>query len=144
MRVRQYASGCGLLLLGWHCSAQMPAFEVASIKPNISGKDGGTLGPRGEGFFAVNMTLLNLLLYAYSPPNGMLLRPQIIGGPSWIDTDHFDVEAKSSASAGSVPPEQTKIMLQSLLEDRFQLKIRGDHRDLPVYNLVLYKAGPKL
>jgi uncharacterized protein (TIGR03435 family) len=135
--------GPGLLLLAWQCSAQKPAFDVASIKPNVSGREGGTFGPRGEGFFAVNVTLVNLLLYAYAPPNGLLLRPQIIGGPDWINTDHFDAEARSG-SAGAVPREQMKAMLQSLLEDRFQLKVRRETRDLPIYNLVLSKGGPKL
>jgi uncharacterized protein (TIGR03435 family) len=139
-----YTLGSGLLLLSSQCSGQKPAFEVASIKPNISGRDGGTLGPRGEGFFAVNATLVNLLLYAYAPPTGLFLRPQIIGGPEWINTDHFDLEAKPAASAGAVPREQTKAMLQSLLEDRFQLKVRRETRDLPIYNLVPSKGGPKL
>jgi uncharacterized protein (TIGR03435 family) len=136
--------GVGLLLLFRSAAAQKPSFEVASIKPNLSGRDGGTLGPRGQGFFATNMTLESLLLYAYAPPNNLLLRPQIIGGPDWINTDHFDIEAKPPENAGTFSREQTKAMLQSLMEDRFQLKAHRETRDLPVYNLVLFKSGPKL
>jgi len=130
----------GLLLLAGTASAQKATFEIASVKPNVSGKEGGTFGPRGDGFFATNVTLENLLLYAYAPAGGLLLRPQILGGPEWIKSDHFDIEAKATAA----PREQTKIMLQSLLEDRCGLKVHKETRDLPVYNLVLIKNGPKL
>jgi uncharacterized protein (TIGR03435 family) len=54
------------------------------------------------------------------------------------------VEAKSAGSERAVPGEQTKGMLQSLLEDRFQLKVHHETRDLPVYNLILIRNGPKL
>lgn len=101
--VRQSILGAGLFLLVWPALAQKPSFEVASVKPNVSGRDGGTLGPRGDGFFAINLTLENLLLYAYAPPDETLLKPQIIGGPEWINVDHFDIEAKPAANAGTVP-----------------------------------------
>jgi uncharacterized protein (TIGR03435 family) len=141
---RQCLLSVSLLLLVWRASAQKPSFEVVSIKPNMSGKDGGSMGPRGDEFFGTNITLRNLLVYAYSPPNGQLLRPQIIGGPDWTNTDHFDLQAKSGGNARVLPGEQTKTMLQSLLEDRFQLKAHRETRDLPVYNLVVVKSGPKL
>lgn len=135
-------SAC-LALLAWRAPAQKPSFEVATVKPNMSGTEGGSAGPRGSGFFAKNMTLRNLLMYAYSPPNGQLLPAQIIGGPNWLQTDRFDIDAKPEG-AGVPPIEQMKIMVQSLLEDRFHLKAHRDTRDLPVYDLVLTARGPKL
>jgi hypothetical protein len=52
-----------------------PSFEVASIKPNISGESGGGAGPRGDGFFVTNLTLRSLLHYADGPPNvGLVCR----------------------------------------------------------------------
>jgi uncharacterized protein (TIGR03435 family) len=143
--IRQWIVSVGLSLLLWQTSfAQKPSFEVASIKQNTSGRDGGSMGPRGDVFFATNMTVANFLSYAYGPVNGQLLKAQIIGGPDWINTVHFDIQAKLGGDVRSVPIEQIKVMLQSLLEDRFQLKSRRDTRDLPVYNLVLIKGGPKL
>jgi uncharacterized protein (TIGR03435 family) len=142
--MRQCVLGVGFLLLASQGSAQKPSFEVASVKPNTSGRDGGTMGPRGDRFFATNVTLKNLLVYAYSPPNGQFLKQQIIGAPDWANADHFDVQAEPEGNAAVLPNEQTKTMLQSLLEDRFQLKAHPETRDLPVYNLVLIKGGPKL
>src|ERR1700722_2298805 len=114
----------GLVLLVWRGSAQKPAFEVASVKIDTSGAGGGTMGPRPGGFFATNMTLRAFLMYAYAPPNGQLLAAQIIGGPDWILTEHFDIEARSEGNERVLAIEQIKLMLQSLLEDRFQLKAR--------------------
>src|SRR5579863_6783379 len=111
-----------LFLIVWAAAwAQKPSFEVASIKLNALGKDGGTIGPRGAALFATNVTLESLLVYAYSSPGGLFLRPQIIGGPAWMDTDHFDIEAKAGGD-DRVPNAQMRVMMQSLLEDRFQLK----------------------
>jgi uncharacterized protein (TIGR03435 family) len=64
-------------------------------------------------------------------------------GPGWINTDRFDIEAKTP---GDVPPStaQVRLMMQSLLADRFQLRLHREMRDLPVYALVVGKNGAKL
>lgn len=129
--------------------AQRPVFDVASIKSNTSGQDGGSVGPRGDRLVAANLPLRALLSYAYAPANGALLRTQIVGAPDWADTDRFDIQAKMEGAeleghARTLPVDQSKLMLQSLLEDRFQLKAHRETRDLPVYNLVLIKRGPRL
>ena len=131
-----------LLLLALCVWAQKPSFEVASIKPSLSGTEGGSLGPRGNELWATNMPLENLLMYAYSPPGAPLLREQVIGAPEWARTDRFDIQAKTSGSERT-PAAQMRIMMQSLLEDRFQLKAHRETRELPVYNLVRFKSGPK-
>lgn len=123
--------------------AQKPSFEAASIKPNASGKDGGSIGPRGAALLATNVTLESLLVYAYSPPGGLFLRQQIISGPAWMGTDRFDIEAKTGENE-HVPNTQMRVMMQSLLEDRFQLKAHRETRELPVYDLVPIKGGPQL
>jgi uncharacterized protein (TIGR03435 family) len=138
VRLGQFLLLCQVLI------AQKPSFEVASIKQNVSGSEGGSMGPQGDRLVATNMTLTNFLSYAYGPARGQLLKAQIIGVPDWANTTHFDIQAKLPGDARSLPIEQTKVMLQSLLEDRFQLKIHRETRDLPVYNLVLVKGGPKL
>ncbi len=139
--IRQCVLGVALAVLLF---AQKPAFEVASVKIDTSGKGGGTMGPRPGGFFATNLPLRVFLMYAYAPPNGQLLPAQIIGGPDWIQTDNFDIDARLEGNELVLPIEQIKLRLQSLLEDRFQLKAHRDTRDLPVYNLVLTRKGPKL
>lgn len=124
-----------------------PRFEVASVKRNNShsGQSGMGMGP---GFLtATNVTLNMLMKTAYRVQDY-----QIIGGPSWISYEAFDVEAK--AAAGAIPPKTTQTdatkedpterMLQSLLEDRFQLKLRSETKELPVYALNVVRSGPLL
>jgi uncharacterized protein (TIGR03435 family) len=82
--------------------------------------------------------------FAYSKEGLLLPSDQIIGGPDWLDTDHFDIEAKPQGDPSLISGEQTRLMVQSLLEDRFQLKVHHELRQLPVYNLVVAKNGPKL
>ncbi len=128
-------------LLALTIHGQPPAFEVASIRLNTSGGGGGSMGPRGSGFFASNMPLRNLILYANTPPDVTLRNSQLIGGPDWTITDHFDIEAKAPEAT---PAGQFKAMLRTLLEERFQLKLHQETRELPVYNLVPAKRGPRL
>ncbi len=119
-----------------------PTFEVASIKVNKSGSAGGSLGPRGNRLVANNITLAALVQYAYAPPGGRVLNPQLIGGPDWLRTERFDIDARAEGNE-RIPAAQFRVMLQALLEDRFQLKLHRDTRELPVYNLVVVKDGPK-
>jgi uncharacterized protein (TIGR03435 family) len=66
---------------------------------------------------------------------------QLSGGPKWIDADPFDIEGKA---AESTVFEQRKLMLQTLLADRFQLQLRRETRETPGYAIVIAKGGPKL
>jgi uncharacterized protein (TIGR03435 family) len=118
-----------------------PAFEVASVKPSKSGGPPRRTGTEGNRFIAENVPLILLIQLAYRSPGGGLLREHIIGGPSWIDTDRFDVEAKAGRA---IPTEQAWLMVQSLLEDRFRLKVHHETRELPVYNLVVAKGCVKM
>ena len=59
---------------------------------------------------------------------------QIIGGPSWITTDRFSINAKAETN---VPRDQVLLMLRSLIVERFNLKYRGEKRELPAYVLTL-------
>jgi uncharacterized protein (TIGR03435 family) len=77
---------------------------------------------------------------------------QIIGGPSWTTSDRWNIEAR--AEEGSVPPrtgvrdptapDPIALQVQSLLEDRFQLKLHRETRELPAYELVIAKGGSKV
>jgi uncharacterized protein (TIGR03435 family) len=128
-----------ILLLPLCCLfAQKAAFDVISIKVNKSGSSGGSLGPRGGSLFVTNLNLRALLTYAYKPASGNLRDTQLIGLPAWAATDRYDIEAKPESGV------QNRPMMQSLLEERFQLKAHLETRDLPVYDLVLTREGPKL
>jgi uncharacterized protein (TIGR03435 family) len=123
-----------------------PSFEVVSIKPSPPnlGMRGGQ--PRGDRLSLVGMSLRFLLQQAFSQPTGGTPIGQltIIGGPSWMDSDLYDIEAKADCSGGALSREQMRLMMQSMLEDRFQLKAHLETREQSVYNLVVAKDGPKL
>jgi uncharacterized protein (TIGR03435 family) len=68
-------------------------------------------------------------------------RDQVVGGPDWMNTARYDIEAKADGNPGF---PQMFLMLQSLLEDRFKLKVHRETRQLPVYELTLARGGSKL
>jgi uncharacterized protein (TIGR03435 family) len=124
--------------------AQKRSFEVTSVKQSRQDARGGGFNMRGDRFVATNTTVKALLQFAYFRPNNPLLNYQIVGSPNWIGTDRFDIEAKAEINDQQIPTEQVRSMLQSLLEDRFQLKARYETRDLPVYILTVGRDGPRL
>ena len=106
----------------------LPSFEVASVKRNTSGAAEGSLGPRPSGYAATNVPLRVLIVRAYQ------LRPfQVVGGPSWIDAERFDLDARTSTGRSN---DEVLAMLQALLADRFKLVVRRETREQPVYELV--------
>jgi uncharacterized protein (TIGR03435 family) len=113
-----------------------PHFAVASVKPNKTGccMVGGVGNGGGGGR---DVTLKFLIAFAYR-----LQQFQISGGPRWIGSDHFDVEGKAEDPKTDV--DQLRLMLQSLLEDRFKLKLHRETKESPVYALVVGKGGPKI
>jgi uncharacterized protein (TIGR03435 family) len=119
-------------------NADRPAFDVSSIKPSKSdGRYSVRNAPEPGRFRAINITLRLLLANAYQLTPGESVT-RIFGAPNWIDSEHFDVEAKAE---GNPSPDQMQLMLQSLLSDRFKLALHHETRQLPVYALVLAKPG---
>jgi len=114
-------------------------FDVASVKRDTSAAAASTIGfePGGR-FVAINMPVASLIQTAYG--TSALPRPQIIGGPGWIDADRFDVTAVTDRNPSQ---EQRQMMLRALLADRFNLSIHRETRELPVYNLVKSSADGK-
>lgn len=123
-----------------------PKFEVTSIKPAPAGAQTMRLSSSGGRFFSENLPLRTLLENAYRPSDGSpLLNNMIIGAPSWIDTDRYDVEAAAAdAKPGPIPQLELQPMLRALLEDRLKLRAHQETRELPVYDLVLAKGTPHL
>lgn len=111
-------------------------FAVTSVKSTTAAccSQGGVGNGKGGGRV---VTLKMLMATAYR-----VQQFQISGGPGWIDSDRFDVEGKADDLNASF--EQLRLMLQSLLEDRFQLKLHRETREASVYTLVVAKDGPRI
>jgi uncharacterized protein (TIGR03435 family) len=127
-----------LLLCASAAFCQRLDFEVASVKPSAPGGRGGIVRPLpgNQTYIVQNMPLRLIMTVAYSVTDR-----QIAGGPDWIATDPFDITAKAGRSCTT---DELHVMLQRLLEERFQLKVRHETRELPVWALVVDKGGPKL
>jgi uncharacterized protein (TIGR03435 family) len=119
--------------------AQAPlTFEVASFKPAAPGARGGIIRqmPGNQRYLATNIPLRAIMTVAYSVTDR-----QISGGPSWVGTDPYDIDARAAQPR---TPEELHDMLARLIEERFQLRIRHEKKELPIYELVVDKNGPKL
>jgi bla regulator protein blaR1 len=141
----QNAAGTGLV------------FEAASIKPNttgepmagftVKGRPMQAIAFRPDRFMATNFTLHGLIRVAYGVQDS-----QIIGGPDWLESEKYDVEAKLGASVteelGKLSADQGNLerlsMIQGLLADRFKLALHRETREVPVYELVAAGEGPQL
>jgi uncharacterized protein (TIGR03435 family) len=129
-------------------NAPPAAFEITTVKLNKSGSGRSGAYFNDDRFIATNVHLKNLIGYsAYGIP-----LPRILGGPKWLDTDRFDIEAKMETVAANrlkaLSRDQRRgemqAMYQQLLADRFKLAVHWETRDLPVYALVAAKKGPDL
>ncbi|HEX3875714.1 MAG TPA: TIGR03435 family protein [Bryobacteraceae bacterium] len=119
-------------------SAQPPArpeFEVASVKPNASGGQGFSIQALPAGLQARNISLKRLIAMGYSVTDF-----QIFGELPWLESARFDVEAKTAVKT-ALP--ELRLMMQSLLDERFQLKFHRETRDLPILTLSFVKNGVK-
>ncbi|HEV3199409.1 MAG TPA: TIGR03435 family protein [Bryobacteraceae bacterium] len=134
-----------LILLTWGAASGQPAavaphFEVASVKRAEGGGPPGDI-PRNmdnsPGHFAMhNVPMRYALEWAYD------LKDYEISGPDWIKfEDRYDIVAKA---AGPASEEQTRQMLQTLLTERFQMKLHREKKDLSVYVLVPGKGAAKV
>ncbi len=127
------------------------SFEVASIKPGDPADFRRNIAIHSGGRLTANAASLRFLVrWAYR-----LQDFQVVGGPGWIDSDVFVIEAKSADAPAGKPQdlpeaqyrsldEQMHSSLQSLLADRFKLQAHHETRQHSVYDLVIAKHGPKL
>jgi uncharacterized protein (TIGR03435 family) len=119
-------------------SAQ-PRFEVAAIKPTppdeIRGPSGGT---EGKGRYSMhNRTLKDYIWRAW-----LVIPDRVDGGPAWVDSDRWDIEAKAEQPIDD--DEVLMAMLRTLLQDRFKLKVHWETRPGESLILSVAKGGPKL
>jgi uncharacterized protein (TIGR03435 family) len=101
----------------------LPTFEVASVKSSKSAPMNMMTRILPGRLEATNMPLRMLITQAYR-----VLAYQLQGGPSWLDSDRFDIAAK--APDGSTP-DQTILMLRALLVERFRLKVHTETKEAP-------------
>jgi len=116
-------------------AAQPLTFEVASVKPNLTDSGHSSSHTRPTSLIMDNSSLAGCIRAAYG------LRPDQLIGPGWIETERFDIFAKSSHE---VKDDELMQMLQALLVERFKLTFHNDEKELPVYALVVDKKGLKI
>jgi uncharacterized protein (TIGR03435 family) len=115
----------------------MPKYDVASIKPNQDDdlrfsfrfQPGGRLAATG-------ITLRRLMMTAYQVQGF-----RIVGGPDWVSSKQWDIQATPERA---VSPAQVWPMLRALLENRFQLRVHAERRELPIYELHVDASGSKV
>jgi uncharacterized protein (TIGR03435 family) len=121
---------------------------VTTVKRNKSGGSGSHSNFVNGRFTGSNILLKNLMQYqAYGIPE-----PRILGGPKWLSSERFDIEAKTDSSVADQLRTlgrdrrrlQTQAMFQQLLADRFKLIVHWETRNLPVYALVVTGNAPGL
>jgi uncharacterized protein (TIGR03435 family) len=115
--------------------AVRPAFDVASVKPAPPDEALGYRFEPGGRMVVSHFRLADLMLIGWH-----ILPFQVVGGPAWAYSETYDIEAKA---AGNPDSDQSRIMLQSLLADRFHLALYRDTRELPMYALVTAKKGAR-
>lgn len=117
---------------------QAPAFDVASIKPNVSTVNAAIQLTSNVRFTATNASLRALILRAYG-----LHDSQLIGAPEWIAAERFDVDARVElVPAGG--PNALLPLVRSLLTERFRLKTHDELRELPAYVLTFARGDRRL
>ncbi len=112
--------------------ARCQTFEVASVKPNLSGGGHSDTDTDGNLLRMKNVTLKACITWAFRVTDAQ------VSGPPWLETERFDIVAK--AESGSPQPK----MMEALLAERFKLAVHREMKELTVYALVVGKNGPKL
>jgi uncharacterized protein (TIGR03435 family) len=130
-----------MVLAGW---GQGPVFEVASVKPSQNMREGSSIRNEPGRFETENATLAKLIQYALPAQDF-----QVVGGPGWIRDARFDIVASTGQSDSDVKNQAERIArirarLRHLLEDRFQLQLREEQREMPVYGLEVEKGGVRM
>jgi uncharacterized protein (TIGR03435 family) len=127
-----------VLLTGVAFAQSAPVFDVADVHVSARSTNpymtGGVL--RGTRYDIRRATMVDLISTAYGVDGD-----KVAGGPSWLDTDRFDIIAKAP---NSTSPETLKLMLQALLAERFKLVVHKDTKPMPAFVLSVGKGKPKL
>jgi uncharacterized protein (TIGR03435 family) len=112
------------------------AFDVASVKPNLSGSGGFSMGTSHGRLTATNVPVRMLVLKAFHAKEF-----QVSGEPGWFGAERYDIVAKTE-NAG-ISDDDLWLLLEPLLVERFKLRFHREMKQLPVYSLVVAKGGQK-
>ncbi len=129
-------------MIAYYWQAPAPAFEVATVKmggPEVNGLININTGKILNGIVTLaNASLSDCLKFAYS-----LTADAQLAGPEWMWDKRVRFEVTGKATPGA-SDDQLRLMLQTLLKERFQLALHTEQREIPHYDLVIGKNGPKL
>lgn len=122
---------------------EKPKFEVASVKPANPADPVFGMRVQPGRFSVTNATAEMLIGFAWALPNSQVSVP-----PQWAQSETYTIEATvdpaTPIAAGNAGFTQIMRMVQSLLADRFKLSSHNETRQIPVYELVVANAGPRL
>jgi uncharacterized protein (TIGR03435 family) len=124
-------------------AATLPTFEVVSVKENNSGSNAVNIHRTPDGVHMENIDLALLIRFSWQ----LNFDGQMINLPSWTKDARYDIDARVApedvAGFKALSQAQEWQMVQSILADRFKLAVHHEDQQMPVYNLVLAKNGPK-
>ena len=109
-------------------AAAAPTFQIADVHPSPARRFPfveGSLALRGDRLVYHQATMLDLIAAAYGLDPGL-----VTGGPSWLETNRFEIIAKAPPTT---PKDTVKLMLQSLLAERFNLVVHNGTAPLPAW-----------
>jgi uncharacterized protein (TIGR03435 family) len=116
-----------------------PAFEVASVKVSAVGEGQrvrtDAIATSPDGVTMTNIRLKSVVQWAYH------LQPIQVTGPGWIESNRYDIMAKAS---GPVSKDQLRLMVQTLLAQRFKLTCHKETKEMPAYVVTVAKGGHKM
>jgi uncharacterized protein (TIGR03435 family) len=116
------------------------AFDIVSVRPAEPGEQGGITRPV-NGTMRVNRAPLRRIIHFAFDIDPERHDPPVTGGPAWVDTDLFVIDARGPMDLSLA---DGRLMMQSLLRDRFKLQTRTERRELPIYALMLARADRTL
>ena len=133
------------VVLGYQLLAQRPStvpqdlrFEAASLKPSLPGQHAPEMRPLEGGmrYVARNCSIKTMMQGAYR-----VRAEQIVGGPPWIDTALYDMDAKAEKPSNA---DELHVMVMNMRVDRVQLKFHRERQEMRIYALTIDHGGPKL
>lgn len=146
----------GVLLAAWVIAAVSPVllaqgtptFEVATVRLTDPNKPGHSLMMSTDKFWTQAQTIRALVAFAYGYPS----EQQVSGGPGWVGSAQFDIEAKEDQEtverqkkmSRDARTDEVRAMVRELLAERFKLKVHHETKELPVYALSIAKGGLKI
>jgi uncharacterized protein (TIGR03435 family) len=130
-----------------HPASSMPSFAVVSVRPTDPNQDLSHGGVSTDSYHAERTTLKDVLGYAF----GLGYDKELVNAPSWTTNEHFDIQGKLDDDQVAARrklsrddrDEQMRLMVQSMLVERFHLAYHFESRDLPTYLLQIAKGGLK-